>query len=102
MESRMLVLILGLIIFLGAHSVRIFADDWRRGLIARLGDGPWKGIYSVVSIVGFILIVWGYGMARQNPVLLWESPEWLKHLAIALNLLAFILFAVYLVPAGRL
>ena len=96
----MLVLILGLIIFLGAHSVRIFAEDWRRGLIARIGDGPWKGIYSVASIVGFVLIIWGYGMARQNPVLLWVSPEWLKHFAIALNLVAFILFAAYLVPAG--
>ena len=71
-------------------------------MIARLGEGAWKGIYSVVSIAGFVLIVWGYGMARQNPVLLWESPEWLKHFSIALNLLAFILFAVYLVPAGRM
>jgi uncharacterized membrane protein len=98
----MLVLILGLIIFLGIHSVRIFADDWRRGLVARLGDGPWKGIYSLISLAGFVLIIWGYGMARQNPVLLWDSPEWLKHLAIALNLIAFILFAAYLVPAGRI
>jgi uncharacterized membrane protein len=98
----MLVLILGLILFLGIHSTRIFARDRRRDMIARLGEGAWKGIYSVVSIAGFVLIVWGYGMARQNPVLLWESPEWLKHLSIALNLLAFILFAVYLVPAGRL
>ena len=71
----MLVLILGLIIFLGAHSVRIFAEDWRRGLIARLGDGPWKGLYSLVSVVGLVLIIWGYGMARQDPVLLWTSPD---------------------------
>jgi uncharacterized membrane protein len=98
----MLVLILGLIVFLGAHSVRILADDWRRGMIARLGDGPWKGVYSLVSAVGLILIVWGYGLARQDPILLWVSPMWLKHLAIALNLVAFILFAFYLVPAGRM
>lgn len=98
----MLVLILGLVVFLGVHSVRIFADNWRRGLIARRGEGPWKGIYSLVSIVGFVLIIWGYGMARQNPVVLWDSPEWLRHFAIALNLIAFILFAVYLVPSGRM
>ena len=98
----MLVLILGLILFLGIHSTRIFARDRRRDMITLLGEGGWKGIYSVVSIAGFVLIVWGYGMARQNPVLLWESPEGLKHFSIALNLLAFILFAVYLVPAGRL
>jgi uncharacterized membrane protein len=98
----MAVLIVGLIVFLGAHSVRIFGDSWRRRLIARLGDGPWKGLYSLVSAVGLILIVWGYGLARQSPILLWSSPEWLKHLAIALNLVAFILFAAYLVPAGQM
>ncbi len=96
----MLVLILGLILFLGAHSVRIAASDWRARMIARLGDGPWKGIYSIASAIGLVLIVWGYGMARQNPVVLWFPPEWLKHVAIALNLVAFILFAAYLVPAG--
>jgi uncharacterized membrane protein len=98
----MLVLILGLVIFLGAHSVRIVAEDWRQGLIRRIGDGPWKGLYSLASIVGFVLIVWGYGLARGNLVVLWASPTGLKHLAIALNLIAFILFAVYLVPAGWL
>ena len=53
----MYVLILGLILFLGAHSVRIFAEDWRQAQIARRGQGPWKGLYSLVSIVGFGLIV---------------------------------------------
>jgi uncharacterized membrane protein len=96
----MLVLILGLIIFLGVHSLRIVAADWRVRMVARLGDGPWKGLYSVASIVGFVLIIWGYGMARHGPVVLWTSPEWLKHLAIALLLVASILFAAYLVPAG--
>jgi uncharacterized membrane protein len=98
----MLVLILGLIIFLGAHSMRILAEDWRKILIARLGEGPWKGLYSLASAVGLILIVWGYGMARQDPILLWLSPVWLKHVAVALNLIAFILFAAYLVPAGHI
>ncbi len=98
----MLVLILGLIIFLGAHSARILAEDWRKTLIARLGEGPWKGIYSLASAVGLVLIVWGYGMARQDPILLWISPVWLKHLAVALNLVAFVLLGAYLVPAGRI
>lgn len=98
----MLVLILGLIIFLGVHSVRIFADDWRRATISRLGDGPWKGIFSVASLVGFVLIIWGYGMARQDPVLLWLPPMWLRHVAILLNLVAFVLFAAYMVPSGWL
>ncbi len=98
----MLVLILGLILFLGAHSVRIFAGDMRGRLIGRLGEGGWKGLYSVVSILGFVLIIWGYAMARPDSTVLFEPPVWLKHIAILLNLVAFILFAVYLVPAGRM
>jgi uncharacterized membrane protein len=98
----MIVLILGLVIFLGVHSVHIFASGWRASMMARLGEGAWKGLYSVVSIVGFVLIVWGYGLARQDPLVLWTSPIWLKHVAVALNLVAFILFAAYLVPAGRM
>lgn len=98
----MVVLIIGLVLFLGAHSVRMFAAGWRGAMIARLGEGGWKGLYSLVSIVGFVLIVWGYGLARQDPVVLWFSPIWLKHVAIALNLVAFILLGAYLVPAGRM
>lgn len=98
----MSVLILGLVLFLGVHSVRIIAEDWRRAMIARLGEGPWKGLYTLVSLVGLVLIVWGYGLARQEPVVLWVSPQWLKHVAVVLNLVAFVLFAAYLVPAGRM
>ncbi len=96
----MLVLILGLILFLGMHSVRMAGGDFRGKMIARLGEGPWKGIYSLASAVGLVLIIWGYGMARQSPIVVWYPPEWLRHLAIALLLIASILFAVYLVPAG--
>ena len=98
----MVVLIVGLLIFLGVHSVRIFADGWRRESIARLGEGPWKGIYSLVSLAGFVLIVWGYGLTRLEPVVLWDPPVWTKHLALALNLVAFVLFAAFLLPSGRL
>jgi uncharacterized membrane protein len=98
----MLVLVIGLVIFLGSHAVRIFAEDWRRGVIARVGEGPWKGLYSLVSLVGLVLIVWGYGLARQEPVVLWDSAIWTKHVGIALNLIAFILLALYIVPPGRM
>jgi uncharacterized membrane protein len=98
----MIVLILGLVLFLGAHSVRMVAADWRQAMVARVGEGPWKGLYSLVAAVGLVLIVWGYGLARQDPVVLWLPPEWLKHLSVALNLVAFVLFGVYLVPAGRM
>jgi uncharacterized membrane protein len=98
----MLVLVLGLLIFLASHGVRIFAEDWRQAQIARMGEGPWKGLYSLVSLVGLVLIVWGYGLARQDPIVLWDPPVWTRHVAVTLNLFAFILFAAFLVPAGRI
>ena len=98
----MVVLLLGLLIFLGSHSVRIVADDWRSRAVARIGEGPWKGAYSLISLVGLVLIIWGYGLARENPVVLWDPPVWTRHLAVTLNLIAFVLFAAYLLPVGRI
>ena len=97
----MTLLILGLILFLGTHSVRIFADGWRTQTIARLGEKPWKGLYTVVSLVGFALIVWGYGLARQQPVLLWQPPVMMKHLNSLFTLAAFILLAAAYVPRNH-
>ena len=94
----MTVLILGLILFLGAHSVRIFADDWRSAQIARRGAGAWKGLYTLVSLLGFGLIVWGYGLARQQPVALWTPQLWARHLAALLMLFSFILLVAAYVP----
>ena len=95
-------LILGLIVFLGAHSVRIFAEDWRRARIARLGENRWKGLYSLVSALGLALIVWGYGDARTAPVDLWSPPLWTRHLAALLTLPAFVLLAAAYVPRTRI
>jgi len=94
----MTLLILGLLIFLGVHSVRIFADDWRSAQRKRLGENAWKGLYSLVSIAGFALIVWGYGAARQAPVALWASPTWTRHLAALLMIASFVLLAAAYVP----
>lgn len=98
----MLMLIAGLAIFLGAHSVRIFADDWRSRQIAKLGEGAWKGLYSIVSIAGFALIVVGYGASRSDPATLWEPPVWTRHLASLLTLPAFILLAAAYIPGTRI
>lgn len=95
-------LILGLIIFLGVHSIRFLAPGWRQRQIARLGEGPWKGLYSLVSLVGFGLIVWGFGVARAQPVLLYVPPLWLRHLNALFTLLAFVLLAAAYVPRNRL
>lgn len=98
----MIVLVVGLAIFLGIHLVRVFGESWRERTVARLGEGPWKGLYSVVSLVGLVLIVWGYGLARQDPVVLWQPPVWTQHIALTLNLVALVLLAVFLAPGGRM
>jgi len=95
-------LILGLLIFLGAHSVRIFAEDWRGEKIARLGPYGWKGLYALVSLVGFGLIVWGYGLSREDAVIVWDPPAWTRHVAALLTLPAFILLAAAYVPGNRI
>ena len=98
----MLLLILGLVIFLGAHSIRIFAGDWRRRQIRRLGEGPWKGLFALVSLVGLILIIVGFGAARTNPVLLYAPPVWMRHLNIFLTLIALVLVAAAYVPGNHI
>lgn len=94
----MALLILGLVIFLGAHSVRIFANDWRSRQLARIGEKRWKGLYALVSIVGFVMLCWGFGLARHQPVLLYVPPLWLRHLNALFTLIAFILVAAAYVP----
>ena len=96
----MLYLILGLVMFLGAHSVRIVAEDWRTRTIARVGPGAWKMAYSVVSVLGFVLIVWGFGQARMQPVLVWSPPVGMRHAASLLTLVAFVLLAAAYVPGN--
>ena len=91
-------LILGLVLFLGVHSTRIVADGWRTAMRARLGGGAWKGLYALLSIVGFVLLVWGYGLARQQPVALWQPPAGMRHAASLLMLIAFVLLAATYVP----
>ncbi|MGN6789182.1 MAG: NnrU family protein [Rhodanobacteraceae bacterium] len=86
------ILILGLVIFLGAHSVRIFADGWRTRMIARIGLKPWKAVYALVSLVGFALLVYGFGVARHTPTLLYVPPLALKHLNALFVLVALVLF----------
>ena len=87
----------GLVIFLGLHSVSIVAPQWRAHQVARLGEGPWKGLYSGVAALGLGLLIYGYGVARQAPVVLYTPPAALKHLALVLMLPVFpLLLAAYL------
>lgn len=98
----MTLLVAGLLIFLAVHSVRIGADAWRCAQIAKHGIKAWKGAYALVSIVGLVLIIWGYGIARQSPVILYGPPAWTRHLAALLTLAAFVMIAAAYVPETRI
>lgn len=94
----MLVLILGLALFLGVHSTRIFADGWRTQMVARMGPLPWKGLYAVVSIASFIVIIWGFRMARRETLVLYATPPWMVHVTALLMVLAMILLVAAYIP----
>ena len=89
-------LALGLVIFLGIHSIRIVDEDARSKAIKRLGEGPWKGLYSLGSLIGFALIVWGFARARGDAPELWSSPIWMRHATILLMLISMLLIGGYL------
>ncbi len=90
-------LILGLVIFLGTHSIGIFAPGWRDRMRASLGEKPWKGMISLLSIAGFVLLCYGFAVARATATTLYVSPTWVRHVAALLMLPVFpLLFAAYL------
>ena len=94
-------LILGLILFLGAHSVRILADGWRDQTIAAYGEKAFKGVYTLVAILGFYLLVVGYGEARLQPLVLWSPPIFTKHISMLLMLLSSILLIAAYIPRNH-
>lgn len=98
----MIYLIFGLVIFLGVHSTRMVAGDWRTRTRARVGAGAFNGVYSLASLLGLALIIWGYGVARQQPVLLWSPPAAMRHVAALLTLVSFVLLAAAYVPGNAI
>ena len=95
-------LIVGLIVFLGVHSVRAVAPAWRDAMVIRLGEGPWKGLYSLISLAGLVLLVWGYAQARPDAPVFYESPIWMRHIVILLMWIAMVLLVAAYVPPGHI
>ena len=93
--------ILGLVVFFGVHSVSLLALGWRNRIAERLGPRTWQGIYSVVALIGFYLLVTGYGAARSSAAVLYASPSWLRYVAALLMLPAFALALASVLP-GRI
>lgn len=98
----MFILIAGIIVFLGVHSVRMAAPGFRENQISARGENAWKGLYTIISFAGLALLIWGYGQARQDNVYLYYPPLWLNHLQLLLMIPAMILLVASQVPTGRI
>ena len=94
-------LILGLAVFFGVHSISLLALGWRDRVAERLGSRAWQGIYSVIALLGFYLLVAGYGAARPAAAMLYVSPSWLRYIAALLMLPVFALALASVLP-GRI
>lgn len=94
-------LVLGLVLFLGVHSVAIVAPGARERFVAQRGEMAWKGLYSLVSVLGFGLIVLGYAAAREHPVVLYHLPTVARHATALLMLPVFVLLLAAYLP-GRI
>lgn len=97
----MCLLIAGLVIFFGAHSIAMIAPRLRDSWRVKIGEGPWKGLYSVISLAGFVLICWGFSHARHAPTVLYTSPAWLRYVTAVLMLPVFPLLFASMLP-GRI
>jgi len=96
------VLVVGLLIFLGVHSLRMLAPEWRSKMLLEWGETPWKAAYAALSLLGFVLICWGFGLARQQAVLLWVPPVATRHMAVLLMLASWILLTAAYVPGNSI
>ena len=94
-------LILGLVLFLGAQSTRIFAEGWRTKTIEGWGEKPFKGIYALVSLLGFYALIVGYAQVRLEPVVIWQPPIATRHVSVLLMLFASILLVTTYIPANH-
>ncbi|QRY68041.1 NnrU family protein [Ensifer sp. PDNC004] len=98
----MAILVLGIILFLGLHLIRVVAPGFRAGVIESRGKGTWMGIYAILSLIGLCLIIYGFGQARSETGLLYDPPVFMRHIALLLMLFAFIFLAAGFLPAGRI
>lgn len=94
----MMIMIIGLLVFLGAHSVRIVAERWRQQQIASLGHTVWKAAFSAISVVGLAIAIYGFGQMRLDPTYIWHPPMGMRHAVALLMLPAFIMLVAAYVP----
>jgi uncharacterized membrane protein len=78
------ILLLGLVVFIATHAF-VTRREARAALIARIGLMPYRGLFSLVAIVGLVLIVWGFGRyLHTGYTQVWTPPSWMRHVTVAL------------------
>ena len=98
----MLQLIVGLVLFLGIHTLQSLAPQARQNAIARWGTLGFKAGYALMALVGLYLLVQGYGLARLEPVVLWTPPRGMQHATILLMWVAMVLLVATYVPGNQI
>ena len=96
----MLQLLIGIVLFFGMHSASIVALPVRDRMVAR-SENAWKGIYTLASLAGIVLMVRGYAELRATPTILYVAPFWLRHVAALLLVPVFVFFIAPYFP-GRI
>jgi len=92
--------ILGLVVFLGAH-VFVTMRDHRAAVVARIGEWPYRGLFSLVSIIGIVLIGYGFAAYRAaGPIMVWYPPGWTRHIVVALMWPVSIMIAAAYIPGN--
>ena len=98
----MLLLILGIIVFLGVHTLATLPAA-KASLVARVGAGPFKGLFSLVALAGLVLIVWGFASYRSDGlIVIWTPPVWTRHVTVVLMWFAFVALACMNPSPGRI
>lgn len=98
----MTLFIVSLILFLLTHSVRIVAPAWREAMIERMGVKAWRGLYSILSLVTLVFLIYAFGVSRADTPMLYYPPFWMTHITLTLMLIAMVLLMVSIFPAGRI
>ena len=92
--------IIGLVVFLGTH-VFVTMRDRRAAVVARIGEWPYRGLFSLVSIVGIVLIGYGFAAYRAaGPIMVWYPPGWTRHIVVTLMWPASICVAAAYIPGN--
>ncbi len=93
----MAIFIIGILLFLGVHSISIINEPWRNRMVDTIGQWPWKALYGLAALAGLVVLIYGYGSIRYDAAVIYDPPGWLKHLSIfALAPVFPLLLAAYL------